>query len=170
MPEYILDPSAATCWFCNLVFTRSRGKTQETPMMPAIPPLMIFGRRANCWVGCWAMTAPCSRTAAMSKIWWWKLRWKICSVRFAGRTDLLDLSHWICGLRCCGFVQLLCWMYSAAWSNRSNRSCHCGCSTVTAAVSLKIERCIHSGRDCYFLFPAAAYYYGENEWPLQKCA
>ena len=36
-----------TCWFCNLVLTRSSGKTQVTPMMPAMPPLMILGRRAN---------------------------------------------------------------------------------------------------------------------------
>ena len=28
--------------------TRSSGKTQVTPMMPAIPPLTIFGKRAKC--------------------------------------------------------------------------------------------------------------------------
>lgn len=75
-------------------------------------------------------------------------------LRFAGRTDLMDLfglSFWICGLRCCGFVQLLCRMYSNPGSNRSNRSCQGGCSTVTAAVSLKIERCIQAET-----FPPAA--------------
>ena len=50
--------------------TRSRGKTQETPMMPAMPPLMILGRRENCCLlTCSeAMTAPCSRMAAMAEV------------------------------------------------------------------------------------------------------
>ena len=29
--------------------TRSRGKTQVTPMIPAIPPLMILGRMEKVW-------------------------------------------------------------------------------------------------------------------------
>ena len=29
--------------------TRSRGKTQVTPMIPAIPPLMILGRIEKVW-------------------------------------------------------------------------------------------------------------------------
>lgn len=44
MELYILDPSGATTWFWSLVLTKSNGKTQDTPMIPAIPPLIIFGR------------------------------------------------------------------------------------------------------------------------------
>ena len=32
-----------TCWFCNRVLTRSSGKTQVTPMIPAMPPFTILG-------------------------------------------------------------------------------------------------------------------------------
>ena len=71
MPEYILVPSCATFWFCSRVLTRSRGKTHETPMMPAMPPLMILGRRANCWGAGEAITASCcSLTAAMLRLGW----------------------------------------------------------------------------------------------------
>ena len=42
-----LGMNRLTCWFWSLVLTRSSGKTQVTPMMPAMPPLMILGRRAN---------------------------------------------------------------------------------------------------------------------------
>ena len=38
-----------TRWFWSLVLTRSRGKTQVTPMIPAIPPLMILGRIEKVW-------------------------------------------------------------------------------------------------------------------------
>ena len=39
-------------------------------MMPAMPPLMILGRRENCCLlTCSeAMTAPCSRMAAMAEV------------------------------------------------------------------------------------------------------
>ena len=39
--------ASATCWFCSLVLTRSRGKTQETPMIPAMPPLITWGARRS---------------------------------------------------------------------------------------------------------------------------
>lgn len=42
---YIFSPFGPTCWFCNRVFTKSSGKTHETPIIPAIPPFMIFGSR-----------------------------------------------------------------------------------------------------------------------------
>ena len=48
---YIASPLGPTFWFCSRVLTRSRGKTQVTPMMPAMPPLMILGRRENCLAG-----------------------------------------------------------------------------------------------------------------------
>jgi len=41
---YIRSPFEPTTWFCSLVFTKSSGNTTETPMMPAMPPFMIFGR------------------------------------------------------------------------------------------------------------------------------
>ena len=39
-------------------------------MMPAMPPLMILGRRENCCLATFseAMTAPCSRMAAMAEV------------------------------------------------------------------------------------------------------
>ena len=41
-------------------------------MMPAMPPLMILGRRENCCLLATtcseAMTAPCSRMAAMAEV------------------------------------------------------------------------------------------------------
>lgn len=40
---YMHRPDGATCWFWSLVLTKSMGKTHVTPMIPAIPPLMIFG-------------------------------------------------------------------------------------------------------------------------------
>lgn len=43
MELYIFSPFGPTCWFCNLVLTKSSGKTQDTPMIPAIPPFMILG-------------------------------------------------------------------------------------------------------------------------------
>lgn len=40
---YIRLPSGPATWFCNRVLTRSSGNTTETPMIPAIPPFIIFG-------------------------------------------------------------------------------------------------------------------------------
>jgi len=40
---YIRSPFGPTIWFCSLVLTKSSGNTTETPMMPAMPPFMIFG-------------------------------------------------------------------------------------------------------------------------------
>lgn len=45
MDLYIFSPFGPTFWLCSLVLTRSSGKTHVTPMMPAMPPLMIFGSR-----------------------------------------------------------------------------------------------------------------------------
>ena len=46
-------PSGPICWFCSRVFTRSRGNTHDTPMIPAMPPLIILGSnlhtRRNHW-------------------------------------------------------------------------------------------------------------------------
>lgn len=41
---YIFSPLGPTCWFCRRVFTKSKGNTHDTPMIPAIPPFMIFGK------------------------------------------------------------------------------------------------------------------------------
>lgn len=40
---YIRSPFGPTIWFCNLVLTKSSGNTTDTPIIPAIPPFMIFG-------------------------------------------------------------------------------------------------------------------------------
>lgn len=40
-PLYMRFPST-TFWFCNLVFDKSTGNVASTPVIPAIPPLMIF--------------------------------------------------------------------------------------------------------------------------------
>lgn len=41
---YIFSPDGPTFWFCRRVLTKSSGNTHVTPMMPAMPPLMTFGR------------------------------------------------------------------------------------------------------------------------------
>lgn len=41
--EYMRSPFGPTVWFCSRVLTRSSGKTHDTPIIPAIPPLTIFG-------------------------------------------------------------------------------------------------------------------------------
>lgn len=43
MDLYIFSPFGPICWFCSLVLTKSNGKTHDTPMIPAIPPFIIFG-------------------------------------------------------------------------------------------------------------------------------
>lgn len=44
---YIFSPFGPTCWFCSRVLTKSSGNTHDTPIMPAIPPLIIFGSRLD---------------------------------------------------------------------------------------------------------------------------
>lgn len=43
MDEYCFSPFGPTCWFCNLVFTKSKGKTAAAPMVAAIAPLTTLG-------------------------------------------------------------------------------------------------------------------------------
>lgn len=43
MDLYIFSPFGPICWFCKRVLTKSNGKTHDTPITPAIPPLIIFG-------------------------------------------------------------------------------------------------------------------------------
>jgi len=40
---YIFSPFGPICWFCKRVLTKSNGKTHDTPIIPAIPPFIIFG-------------------------------------------------------------------------------------------------------------------------------
>lgn len=42
---YIFSPFGPTVWLCNRVFTKSNGKTHDTPIIPAIPPFIIFGSK-----------------------------------------------------------------------------------------------------------------------------
>jgi len=55
---YMRSPLGPICWFCSLVLTKSSGKTHVTPMIPAIPPLMIFGSRLQIeGIKSWAIDA-----------------------------------------------------------------------------------------------------------------
>lgn len=71
MPKYPSDRTVLTrqsiiflytcwprLWFCNLVFAKSMGKTQVTPTIPAIPPLMSLAGRLTC---CWDMMLDSSK-------------------------------------------------------------------------------------------------------------
>lgn len=40
---YIRSPFGPITWFCNLVLTKSSGNTTDTPIIPAMPPFIIFG-------------------------------------------------------------------------------------------------------------------------------
>ena len=65
-------------------------------------------RRWWSWAGertaaCWLARRPWRPPAPGWPPWLrcsWKLWWKICGGRLAGRTGLMALSHWICELDC----------------------------------------------------------------------
>jgi len=40
-------PATGTGVFCHLVLAKSRGNTQVTPTMPAIPAFIILGKNLN---------------------------------------------------------------------------------------------------------------------------